>query len=303
MKLVLANNQTPKFVQFYKELQADSPTPFVYSSYNSLLFYFDTSAEQKVEVYNLAENQPLTDYDGIYINGYMYSVELATSLATCAGALGIPYVNQELSNAPSLSKLSAHAKLAKANVSTPKTFGGAKAAIVQAGKFMDRLQFPAILKRADADRGIDNFKVKSFEEVLELLEHYEDNSIWILQEYIDNNGYYLMSFYDSKPSFCIFRSLAVRPDLDERKAHMYKPKGGSNASLIDLHEVPKTIMTTCQAALDIMNRQIGSVDCIYVPETDKAFILEVNYNPQLVTIETFKDVRVKAFLENLAKLK
>jgi D-alanine-D-alanine ligase-like ATP-grasp enzyme len=48
-----------------------------------------------------------------------------------------------------------------------------------------------------------------------------------------------------------------------------------------------------------MNRQIGSVDCIYDEASDKTYVLEVNYNPQLVTIETFKEVRVQAFLDNL----
>jgi D-alanine-D-alanine ligase-like ATP-grasp enzyme len=48
-----------------------------------------------------------------------------------------------------------------------------------------------------------------------------------------------------------------------------------------------------------MNRQIASVDCLYDEATGEVFVLEVNYNPQLVTVETFKDVRIKAFLDNL----
>ena len=161
--------------------------------------------------------------------------------------------------------------------------------------------FPAVLKRADADRGIDNYKVKDWPEVENLLGSQDERSIWLLQKFLDNNGFYLVSFYDSQPAFCIFRSLEERPDGNAQKAHMFKPAGGANANLLELDEVAPAILASCQKAIDTLNRQIGSVDCIYDPHTGKAYILEVNYNPQLVTIETFKDVRIKAFLESLTR--
>ncbi len=51
-----------------------------------------------------------------------------------------------------------------------------------------------------------------------------------------------------------------------------------------------------------MNRQVASVDCLYDQTTQKTYVLEVNYNPQLVTIETYKDVRIQAFLEALPSI-
>jgi D-alanine-D-alanine ligase-like ATP-grasp enzyme len=54
--------------------------------------------------------------------------------------------------------------------------------------------------------------------------------------------------------------------------------------------------------MDVMNRQIGSVDCLYDPKTERVHVLEVNYNPQLVTIETFRETRIKAFLEGISKI-
>jgi glutathione synthase/RimK-type ligase-like ATP-grasp enzyme len=301
VKLILANNQTEQFVNFYKSLQQKSPEPFDYSSYSSLLFIFDNQADQPVTVINLATSKKLNDYDGVYINGYLNTYELAATVAICCDALGVSYVNKELHNAPSLSKLTAYAKLTEAKVRIPKTLAGSKSALLQSGDYQPADLFPAILKRADADRGIDNFKVKDQAEVAELLKLYDDQSIWILQEFIENDGFYLVSFYDNKPAFCIFRSLEERPDGDERKAHMFKPKGGANASLIELAKVPQKVIDETQKAIKVMNRQIGSVDCLYDQASDEVYILEVNYNPQLVTIETFKDVRVNAFLQNLNK--
>jgi len=302
MKLVLANNQSKRFTDFYAGLKGRGTEPIDYAGYDSLLFLFDTDASQPIVVRSLATGRNLRDYDGVYLNGYLNTYELAATMATCCDALAVPFVNQELKNAPSLSKLTAYAKLAVAGVRVPRTLAGAKAALVRAEVQAQELTFPLILKRADADRGIDNFKVSSWSEVQELLEPHEPRSLWILQEFVENDGFYLVSFYDQKPVFSIFRSLEERPDRDAQKAHMFKPKGGANARLLDLPDVPKVIVETCQKAIDAMNRQIGSVDCLYDPKTEKVHVLEVNYNPQLVTIETFKDTRVQAFLEGISKI-
>jgi glutathione synthase/RimK-type ligase-like ATP-grasp enzyme len=299
MKLILANRQTEQFRAFYDDLQSKSAEPFDYSPYETLLFIFDTTTAHAITVHNLAEDKQLGDYDGVYINGYLDTYELAATVAICCGALGVPFVNKELQNPPSLSKLTTYAKLAANGVSLPKTFAGAKAALVQAGEMIPADIFPAILKRADADRGIDNYKVASYEEAIQLMQDHDNRSIWLLQEFVPNDGFYLVSFYDSKPVFSIFRSLETRPDGNEQKAHMFKPKGGANAHLVPLDEVPAELVETCTRAVEVMNRQIGSVDCIFDPETKRVYVLEVNYNPQLVTIETFKDIRVQAFLDNL----
>ncbi len=303
MKLVLANNQTEKFVAFYQELRQQSPTPFDYSAYSDLLFVFDADASRPITVLNLATSKSLHDYDGIYINGYLHTYELAATIAVCADALGIAYANREMSQAPSLSKLSMYAKLTAAGVRIPRSLAGARKALTAASDEVDSFGYPAVLKRADADRGIDNFKVASAADVMDILQGQDERSLWILQEFVPNDGFYLVSYYDSKPVFSIFRTLEERTDGDERKAHMYKPRGGANARLLELSELPPVLLEACQRAMDAMNRQIGSVDCIYDSTHDRVFVLEVNYNPQLVTIETFKDVRVRAFLDNLENIK
>jgi len=303
MKLILANNHAAHFEAFYKDLQAKTTTPFDYGAYETLLFSFDTDADQPIRVTDTTNGRSLRDYDGVYLNGYLDTYELAATTATCCQALDIPFVNQELANAPSLSKLTGYAKLAAAGVRVPRTLAGAKRALLQAEKQIGELTFPLVLKRADADRGIDNYKVHSLQEITELLQPHEPRSIWILQEYVENDGFYLVSFYDQKPVFSIFRSLDQRPDGNEQKAHMYKPRGGANAHLVEIAELPEPVLSAAQRSMDAMNRQIGSVDCLFNPQTGNAYVLEVNYNPQLVTIETFKEIRVDAFLEGIEKIK
>ena len=303
MKLVLANNQTDRFTSFYSDLRQKSTEPFDYVGYESLIFTFNNDTEPRVSVFVGGHvNRPLTDYDGVYLNGYLDTYELAVTMAICCEALGIPFVNKELSNGPSLSKLTGYAKLAAGKVDIPQTVAGSKTALLQADAFIDALTFPLILKRADADRGIDNFKIHSREEMHQLLETHEPRSIWILQEYVENDGFYLVSYYSQEPVFCIFRSLEARPDGNEQKAHMFKPKGGANAHLIPLDTAPARLVEVSKRAMEVMNRQIGSVDCLYDSKTQQVHVLEVNYNPQLVTIETFKDVRIEAFLKGISEI-
>ena len=299
MKLILANNQTDRFRAFYDDLRQQSEVPFDYVGYESLVFIFDNDAPKPITVKITNSEHSLHDYDGVYLNGYLDTYELAATTAICCESLGINFANRELASPASLSKLTGYAKLIVAGVRIPKTVAGSKTALLQAREHIESLSFPLILKRADADRGIDNFKVESFEEITELLATHPPRSLWISQEYVENDGFYLMSFYSQKPAFCIFRSLEARPDNDRRKAHMFKPKGGANAHLIPLEEVPDPIRDMCQKSMLAMNRQIGSVDCLYDPATGLAHILEVNYNPQLVTIETFRDTRIAAFLEGI----
>jgi len=302
MKLILANNQTETFTSFYATLQARSSEPFEYAGYDMLLFQFDSGADQPVRVRNLATNRNLDDYDGIYINGYLSSYELAAALATACDSLGVSYVNKELHDAPSLSKLTMYAKLAKAHVPIPRTIAGTKRALEAATEYTKDFTFPVVLKRADADRGIDNFKVDSFEQLAQLLSTQHTMSLWLLQEFVPNDGFYLLSYYDDSAAFCIFRSLESRPDGNELKSHMYKPKGGKNASLVALDQVPEPLLAASLLAMHAMNRQIGSVDCIYDAVTSRVFVLEVNYNPQLVTVSTFKAEREQALLDYLANM-
>ncbi|MBC7708244.1 hypothetical protein H7Y63_03405 [Polaromonas sp.] len=297
MKLILANNQSDQFRDFYAQVSADHDITLDYTDYASLLFHLDTDAETPISVSVTSSGRNLTEYDGIYINGYLNTYEMAAAMAVCAEALGIPYVNHELSNPASLSKLSMYAKLVAAGVRLPNTYAGAAKAILTVEEF----SFPAVLKRADADRGIDNFKVYNLQEVQEILSRQSPQSLWVLQAFVPNDGFYLVSYYLEEPAFCIFRTLEERPDGDASKAHMFKPKGGTNATLIDLKDLQPAIEREAKAALLAMDRQIGSVDCLYDPETDKAYILEVNYNPQLVTIETFKEVRTLAFVEAMKR--
>ncbi len=297
MKLVLANNQTDQFVNFHKQIQGDEHI-YDYIGYRSLLFYFEKGISQFFNVENGSN-----DYAGVYLNGYLSTPEIAVTMARVLKHNHVNYVNHELGNAPSLTKLCAYAALAAADVSIPPTFGGSAYALIHGiDQQKITIETPFILKRADADRGIDNYKIDSYERAREILSQQEERSLWVIQSFIPNDGFYLISYYDGKPKFSIFRSLEERPDGKQELAHMFKPKGGANATLQEMSELPETLVSESNTAIGALNRQIGSVDLLYSKDQNRAYVLEVNYNPQLVTIETFKEVRQQAFLDAIRDL-
>lgn len=299
MKLILGNNQSERFVEFYVNLQRKADFEFDYIGYESLLFTFDVTADCPVLIKNLVHDRDVTCYDAVYINNYVNTLELASATAIVVERLGIAYANHEFSKPPSLSKLTEYARLAAAGVKIPKTIAGTKTALLHRHTKELLTNFPYVMKRADADRGVDNFMVDSYETMVRLLEDHQPRSLWVVQRFVPNDGYFRVAYNGGKANYAIFRSLQRRPDGNELKAHMYRPKGGANAELIPLDQVPDSVKKLSDAAVQAMDRQFAGVDCLYSAATDEAHIVEVNYNPQIVTIESYADIRQQAFLDGL----
>lgn len=299
MKLVLSNNQSEKFISFHKDIQ-QSEKIYEYSGYNSLLFILKPGEVDFVTIFNGYRS---SDYEAVYLTSYLNRPEPAAALATILDSKDIRYVDGQIGRALSRSKLTEYTRLAAAGVSIPCTLGGsAKALLASSEVIMENLTFPVILKRADADRGIDNYSVASLERLVEIISAQKLSTIWIVQEFIPNDGFYRLSFYKDILSSVIFRAQHTREDGDMEKQHLNKPAGGVNASIIEPSELTDDIIEEARKGCVVMNRQFAGVDVLVDSRTHKPYILEVNYNPQLVTVSAYKDLRVEAFLEAMRTL-
>lgn len=300
MKLVLANNQTKKFTEFYQSINELSNDTIHYRGYNNLLFKFGF-LNKPIKLINVLNNRDISDYKAVYINGYLKNPELAYAVAITCQALRVPFINSELNNPPSLTKLTMYLKLAAANVAIPPTIAGTKKAVLH---YLSNTTsfFPVVLKKADSERGKYNYYVSSPEVLKELLSEHEKTSLWIAQAMVKNKGFYRLETYNYKPKLCIYRSLEKRPDNNPLKRHIYKPRGGANARLIKLNALPNELKLLAEKSCRALNRQIAGVDCLQDEVTKRFLVLEVNYNPQLVTIETFKNLRINAYVNFLNNL-
>lgn len=297
MKLVLANNQSDQFVQYHTDIQTTEKI-YDYAGYDSLLFYFDSGT---AEFWNTQSGRHVSEYSGVYINGYLQTPDTAFTVASVLDFQSIPYRNSELKNAPSLTKLSASAKLAVNDIVIPKSYAGSPCTLALAltKKLLRNITAPYVLKRVDVDRGIDNFLVSSDEELAQKLHDVDPSSMWIVQEFVPNDGYYVVTVNVDEVKFSIFRSLETRPDGKKHKAHMYKPKGGVNATLLGPSDIPNNVKHLAVRACRVLGREIASVDILLHQQTKVPVVLEVNYNPQLVTASVYKVTRQDAFVESV----
>ena len=299
MKLLLSNNQSQKFVDFHAELQSQEEV-YTYSSYNDLLFYFEKG---KATFISLSNGLRAEEYEAAYITSYQNSLELATAAAITLDYANVRYVDSQLRSSVSMSKLTEYARLAVHDVSIPATYAGTIGAL-RKGIVSGYVQpvYPVVLKRADADRGVDNFVIDTPDQLFKKFDSSDESGVWVLQTFIENNGFYRLMFYNDELSTIVYRGAHTREDGNTEKRHLNKPKGGVNAQLLAPHDISEELIEESRKACKAMGREFAGVDALSSIEDNRPYILEVNYNPQLVTVNAFKDVRADEFLKAMKNL-
>lgn len=294
IKLVLSSSQSSKFTEFHELIQAGDRV-YDYMGYSSLLFCLKTGS---VDFVILNNNMRASNYSGAYITGYHNYPELAVAAATVLSSHNINYADSQLEHAMSMTKLTEYTRLAANGVPIPATYAGFAPALIRGLKEgrVD-IDFPLILKRADADRGIDNLKVASADRLREILSSASKRSVWIIQEFIPNEGFYRLTCYKGKVASVAYRAVFDRQDGNEEKSHLNKPRGGANASLIGAESLPDSLVEACLRGCDVMGREFAGVDALIDSRTGLPYILEVNYNPQLATTTTMVKEKAADFIE------
>lgn len=302
--LMLSQNQSMRFNDFFDDIQKDSHF-FDYSGYSDLLYIIDSTLKHPASFLNLDTERYSFEYSGAYITGYT-AVEGCTDLAIAAAyicaAEKIPVADSELTSAHSLSKISESVKLALSGILIPKTYGGTKIAILRAlATKKIHLSFPVIFKAADGRRGIDNYTIYNENEIYDYFQDKPDNSVWIIQKFIECDGFYRLNAYFYNPAYAIYRT--NEPDKVERHhIHMYKPSGGINATFIPPDKIPRSVTKIAKKAAKVLGREFAGIDLVVGKKTDRVFVIEVNNCPQLVTVESFRKERSVAFLDAMRKL-
>lgn len=303
--LMLSSNQSMKFNDFFADIQAGKQQLFDYSGYSDLLFVFDTRLRHPAYFINLDTKKKSYEYGGVYATGYT-SVDGCTSLAIAVARImsaeGIPVADSELAGSLSLSKMPELAKLALSGVRIPKTYGGTKIAIIRAltTKKID-LEFPVVFKANNGKRGRDNWAMYSENEIYDFLQDKPDSSIWIMQKMIRCDGFYRLNTYFYHPAYGIYRTNDAEK-AGKHRIHMYKPQGGANATFLETKKIPKEVVKIAKKATKATKREFAGVDVVLEKSSRLPYVIEVNTCPQLVTVESFKEERIGAFLKAMKKL-
>ena len=74
---------------------------------------------------------------------------------------------------------------------------------------------------------------------------------------------------------------ATHPHKDKLKAHLNKPFGGANATLVAVNDLPGEVQDIATRAANCMNREVTGIDILQDKKTGAWYVLEVNNAPQL----------------------
>lgn len=137
-----------------------------------------------------------------------------------------------------------------------------------------------VLKDAFGDRGKNNYLItdkKSFKEAARRL---KEHKTIIAQQYIENDGFTRVLMMSDDVVQVVHRAHVGHDDA--LKTHLNKPHGSANARIMTSDEYSADVLALARKAALTLERTIAGVDLIQDKHTKKWYVLEANYNPELV---------------------
>lgn len=293
-KRVLVTSYAPKVLEpFLSEVQESIGGDVTVDSTSFSNLLFDING-LKTDVYDTKNDLlSLSEYDLTYIKTHWKQPELASALAQYLDYKKRPYVDREVGNYASRSKLSEMMKLTSQSIPVPRSYiGGVDTLIKNRKLIIDNLQFPLILKNVASDKGKNNYYIENEQTFVKQLELSDASDIFVAQLYVPNEGYYRLNIFGSEVAMGVYRSSVTNDN--PLKRHLNKPAGSANANLLELDKVPVDALELAVRAAFCMNRQIAGVDILQNKDTKEWYVLEVNNSPQIRT-GPFLEEKKKAF--------
>lgn len=272
-----------------------SLTPSVqpsFRTYDDIMLILSESAG--VKLYHAVTKKVLPRYDLIYFKTHQKKMEMASAIAEYAEATHTNFIDREVAQFRSYSKLSQYARLARFNLAIPRTIILHHSHLVASYDFIvAKLKLPFILKDVAADKGEANFLIRTeqeFHAAAKLAK--ETEAYFAAQEFIANDGDYRCLVLDKKLALVIKR---LRQD---ESTHLNNTSTGGSASLIDPPSLSPEVQATAIKSAIALGRQVAGVDLMQSTKTGKWYILEVNNSPQIAS-GAFVDEKTRVFAKFL----
>lgn len=286
----------PRVQEFFSELTEASGASFTLASLSRLLFFI---GEGGISIKDTTSDRDIASFGLVYFKTSRRYAELAAAAANYLASKNVKFIDQELAASVSYDKLTEATKLALANIDVPKTVGGsAKAMLENLDKVTEFTGWPIVVKEAHEDRGRQNYLLQKPSELKEILKDSKVGEHFIVQEFVQNDGFLRAYVFGGELALAVSRVSTITDDA--RRAHLNKPAGSNNASLIPLGQLSDTAKDLAIRAAMCLNRQVAGVDLIYDKKAEQWRVLEVNSAPQLRT-GSFTAEKLAAFAEYIKR--
>jgi glutathione synthase/RimK-type ligase-like ATP-grasp enzyme len=270
-------------------------------NYAPIVFYIDGLATKVINSANSGKD--LADYTLTYFKTHNRNMEFATAIATYLQFKAKPFLDRELTNIASQSKLTEYMKLACHGLPLPTSIcAQTDILITKFDEIIEKLGTPFVLKEIASNQGRNNFLINKQSDFKRILKAAAPDQVFLAQKYINNDGFLRIYVLGKEVGLAVKRTPAKHKD--PLKVHLNKPNGGANATQIDAAKLPVEIRELVIRAANALERQIAGVDLLQDNRSGTWYILEVNNAPQLRTgsnIETKAQMIAKFFDKELKR--
>lgn len=282
--------------EFFDEVARNMTDPLEVLHYKQLDYLINENGEPKIL---LPDGNDMAVAKRVYFKAHSLYPEQASAAARYLQYKHVPFMDSEVAHFVSRSKLTELFVLATNDVNVPQsrivTLGRGDE-MPPFGELKRQFGVPFVMKDAEGDRGKNNFLVSdksSFEEAVDRL---TDVRTIVIQKYIVNDGFLRILLMGDEVAQIVKRRTAEH--ADPLKAHLNKPHGGANAEELPESEWDSEAVALARKAALSLGREVAGVDLIEEKSTGKWYVLEVNYNPEVVSGK-YAQARAKALAKFL----
>jgi glutathione synthase/RimK-type ligase-like ATP-grasp enzyme/ribosomal protein S18 acetylase RimI-like enzyme len=241
---------------------------------------FEKTAEEMdiyTEFITKEDYNRLSEFDALFIRETTNVNDYTYQFSRKAYAEGLAVIDDPWSVLRCSNKIYLHERLKINNIRTPETQVFFKHSFKQ--KDQGNLKYPLILKQPDGAFSVGVTKVNNEEELTGSLGRlFKNSDLIIAQEFLPSDYDWRIGVLDNQPLFACKYFMA--------KGHwqIYNWNGAAdeqegNASTVSIEEVPKQVLKAATKAASLMGDGLYGVDLKILD--DKAFVIEVNDNPNI----------------------
>lgn len=289
-RVLMLNSIDSKVIKkFAQSLTEETPgLQCDFSAYDDLIIFLDGS---EARVIRSSTGKDLELYDLVYFKTHYQRQEFAAALSEFFDSRATAYIDREISEHCSNTKITQYMRLWRKGLPIPKTAMINRSIMDdQYDQFVDLLGLPFILKDPEADKGLRNYLVKSRKQYNEIIRDTPtEQKYYVAQEFVVNSGDLRVVVLGRKVELVIGRQAQEGSDT-----HLNNTSTGGTAAIISPESLGSEIRNMAVSAAAALNRQVAGVDLIQDESTKAWYILEVNNSPQLAS-GAFVDSKIKVF--------
>ena len=249
----------------------------------------------KLAITESLTGRDIDSFDLVYFELWYKAQQEALASARLLERKNIPYFSKEIHEILPMTKVGELAVLADNHISIPDTFTSSRRETKKVFKKRPPLQFPIIVKAADGYGGKNNYLVRDYAKLVEVLDANKQLK-FVIQEFIPNDRDYRCLVIGGEISLVLMRSRDKQKDT-----HLNNTSAGAVGEVVPVSVLPQEAIDMVLKAAKVLNRsEFAGVDLMLNSETGKPYILEVNQTPQ-IEIGAEVDKKMDALLNYITK--